>query len=72
MIANTEPNKWQNRNGTSRSYPVMLFCKLYHKAKAEGVPMTVLANRLVEKALGSEKQINTEREVENRNLTEPN
>jgi len=27
--------------------------RLYHQAKAEGVPMTVLANRLVEEALGN-------------------
>lgn len=49
-----------------------LVCQLYHKAKAEGVPMTVLANRLVEEALGNEKRRNTQRIVENRKRTEPN
>jgi len=47
-------------------------CKLYHKAKAEGVPMTVLANRLVKEALGNKKQINTQRVMEDRNIKEPN
>ena len=29
--------------------------RLYYKAKAEGIPMTRLANRLVEQALGSKE-----------------
>ena len=49
-----------------------VICRLYHKAKAEGVPMTVLANRLVEEALGNNKPINKQRVVKNRNITEAN
>ena len=33
--------------------------RLYHEAKAERIPMTVLANRLVKKALRRTKRINT-------------
>ena len=29
--------------------------RLYHKAKCERVPMTVLANRIIEEALGSDE-----------------
>jgi len=47
-------------------------CRLFHKAKAEGVPMTVLANRLLEEALGNDKKINAQRAVGDRNITEPN
>ena len=36
-----------------------LVSRLYHRAKSERVPMTVLANQLVEKALENKKQINT-------------
>jgi hypothetical protein len=31
--------------------------RLYHRAKIEGVPMTVLANRIMEKALDTERVI---------------
>ncbi len=33
--------------------------RLYHKAKAEHIPMTVLANRIIEQALGSNKSNQT-------------
>ena len=33
--------------------------QLYHKAKAEGIPMTMLVNRIVGKALDAEKLIET-------------
>ena len=49
-----------------------LVSRLYQKAKAELAPMTVVANRLMEEALENEKQSNTQRVVENRNITEPN
>jgi hypothetical protein len=45
--------------------------RLYHQAKAERVPMTVLTNRLVDRALGNIEQINTQRIAENRDITEP-
>jgi len=45
--------------------------RLYHQAKAEGVPMTVLANRLVEEALGNHKRSNTQVVAENPRITEP-
>jgi post-segregation antitoxin (ccd killing protein) len=46
--------------------------ELYLHAKAEGVPMTALANRLIEAALENEKQSNIQRVVENRKITQPN
>ena len=33
--------------------------RLYHKAKAERIPMTVLANRLIEQALGPDESSQT-------------
>jgi len=35
--------------------------RLYYHAKSERVPMTVLANRLMDKALDNDKEINTQR-----------
>ena len=49
-----------------------LVCQLYHRAKAERVPMTVLANQLIEEALGNKKRINTRRVAETQNIPEPN
>ena len=46
--------------------------RLYHQAKAERIPMTVLANQLVEEALGNKKPINTQTVAENQHITEPN
>ena len=46
--------------------------RLYHRAKSERVPMTVLANQLVEKALGNKTRINTRRIAKNQHITEPN
>ena len=46
--------------------------RLYHRAKSERVPMTVLANQLVEKALGNKTRINTREIAENQQITEPN
>jgi len=48
-----------------------LVSQLYHRAKSERVPMTVLANRLMEEALGNKKRINTQRVAENPHITEP-
>ena len=48
-----------------------LVSQLYHKAKAEGVPMTVLANRIMEKALGNKKRNNTRTVAANQHITEP-
>jgi hypothetical protein len=33
-----------------------LVCQLYHRAKAERIPMTVLANQLIEEALENERR----------------
>ena len=48
-----------------------LVCQLYHRAKAERIPMTVLANQLVEEALGNRKRINRPIVAENQHITEP-
>jgi hypothetical protein len=48
-----------------------LVSRLYVKAKAEGIPMTQLANKIIEQALGDKRQIKTQRVEENRNITEP-
>lgn len=49
-----------------------LVSRLYHQAKSERVPMTVLANQLLEKALRNQKRINAQRIAENQHLAEPN
>ena len=49
-----------------------LVSRLYHRAKSERVPMTVLANRIMEKALGNKERINTRTVAENQHITEPN
>jgi hypothetical protein len=49
-----------------------LVSQLYHRAKSERVPMTVLANRIVEEALGNDKRSNTQVGAENPHITEPN
>jgi len=46
--------------------------RLYLRAKSEGVPMTVLANRLVEEALENNQQTNTRRVAENQRIIQPN
>jgi hypothetical protein len=46
--------------------------RLYHQAKSERVPMTVLTNLLVEEALGNDKRSNTQIAAENPHITEPN
>ena len=48
-----------------------LVCKLYHRAKAERIPMTVLANRLIEEALENERRTNADRVAENQQSSEP-
>jgi hypothetical protein len=45
--------------------------QLYHRAKAERVPMTVLANRMMEEALRNKKQIDVRRVAENHYIAEP-
>jgi hypothetical protein len=45
--------------------------RLYHQAKAKRIPMTVLANRLMEKALGNNKRINRQTVAESQQITEP-
>jgi hypothetical protein len=49
-----------------------IVCRLYHQAKAERIPMTVLANQLLEEALGNKKRINTRKVAENQHIIEPN
>jgi hypothetical protein len=46
--------------------------RLYHRAKVERIPMTKLANQLVEKALGNKTRINTRRAAEKQHITKPN
>jgi hypothetical protein len=48
-----------------------LVSRLYHRAKSERVPMTVLANQLVEEALGNKKRSNKRRVAENPRILEP-
>ena len=48
-----------------------LVCQLYHRAKAERVPMTVLANQLIKEALENERRTNADRVAENQQLSEP-
>jgi hypothetical protein len=46
-------------------------CRLYHRAKAERIPMTVLANQLREEALGNKKRTNIRRVAQNQHIIEP-
>jgi hypothetical protein len=46
--------------------------RLYHRAKAQRIPMTVLANQLVEEALRNKKRINRRTTTEHQQITEPN
>jgi hypothetical protein len=46
--------------------------RLYHRAKAERVPMTILANRIMEEALGNKKRTNARTAAENQQIREPN
>ena len=43
--------------------------RLYHRAKAERTSITVLANQLMEEALGNKKQTNTPRVAANQRIT---
>ena len=47
-----------------------LVSRLYHKAKAERVPMTVLTNRLLEEALGNDEHTNAQ-QMANQHKREP-
>jgi len=49
-----------------------LVSKLYRQAKSERIPMTVLANQLVEEALGSRKLMNQPMVAENKDIMDPN
>jgi hypothetical protein len=46
--------------------------QLYHRAKAERVPMTILANRIMEEALGNKKRTNMRILAGNQHITELN
>jgi hypothetical protein len=46
--------------------------RLYFKAKAERVPMTVVANRIMEKALGNKTRIKTRRVAASQHIPQPN
>ena len=50
----------------------VLVSRLYHRAKFERIPMTALANQLVEEALEHKKRVNTQRVAENQHVIEPN
>jgi hypothetical protein len=45
--------------------------RLCVRAKTERIPMTVLANRLMEEALESQEKINTQIVADNQHITEP-
>ena len=45
--------------------------RLYHRAKAKRIPMTVLANQLIEEALENERRTNADRVAENQQSSEP-
>jgi hypothetical protein len=45
--------------------------RLYFKAKSERIPMTVLANRIMETALDNQGAINTPTAVENQEQDKP-
>jgi hypothetical protein len=49
-----------------------IVCRLYHQAKAERIPMTVLANQLIEEALEKERRNNADRVAKNQQPSEPN
>lgn len=49
-----------------------LVSQLYQKAKAEGVAMTVLGNRIMEEALGNKKRTNSRTAAANQHITDPN
>ena len=46
-------HKWQNRNGYSPQLSREVVSRLYHKAKAERISMTLLVNQLIEETLES-------------------
>ena len=46
--------------------------QLYFKAKAERVPMRVLAYQHIEKPLGNKTRINTRRAAGKQHITQPN
>jgi len=48
-----------------------LVCQSYHRAKAKRIPMTVLANQLIEEALENDRRTNAERVAENQQPSEP-
>jgi len=58
---------------TSRWYSPQLsreiISRLYLRAKSEGIPMTVLANQLMEDALKHNRQFNRQRVTGNQNIT---
>jgi hypothetical protein len=48
-----------------------IVCRLYHRAKAKRIPMTVLANQLIEEALENERRTNADSVAENQQPSEP-
>ena len=49
-----------------------LVSRLYHRAKSECVPMTVLANQLMEEALSNKERINRQKEAKTQHTVKPN
>ena len=58
---------------TLRSPALKVVCppRLYHRAKAKRIPMTVLANQLIEEALENERRTSADRVAENQQSSEP-
>jgi len=49
-----------------------LVSRLYHRAKAEGIPMTQLANQIIGQALGKKERISRPEEAKTEQITQPN
>jgi hypothetical protein len=67
---------WRGRMPKFKHYSPQLsrevVSRLYHRAKAERMPMTKLVNRIIEQALKNKKQINRQRITANQHTIEPN
>jgi hypothetical protein len=60
-----QKNKWYSPQ-LSRE----IVSRLYHLAKSESLPMTTVANQLLEEALSDKRRLNRQRVVEKQHITE--
>jgi hypothetical protein len=49
-----------------------LVSRLYHLAKSKSLPMTTVANQLLEEALSNKEQINRRTQAKNQQTVKPN